>query len=134
MIFNALYDAARRSELILVDGGMCHWHLRRDGVLTIREIIVLPGRQGQGIGTAMLAQLRAVPGAKAIRAKCPGGLPANAWYRAMGFEMADAAGAGAGCSCGSWRYDHPQGCPHCGDHCRRGCRRRRGHRPGLPRR
>lgn len=85
MIFNALHDAAKRGELLLVDGGMCHYHLRRDGVLTIREILVLPGRQGQGIGRAMLDQLKAVPGARVIRAKCPAELEANGWYKVMGF-------------------------------------------------
>lgn len=42
MIFETLCESAKRDELILVDGGFCHWHLRRDGQLTIREIIVLP--------------------------------------------------------------------------------------------
>ena len=85
MIFNVLHEAAQRGELILVDGGMCHYHLRRDGALTIREILVLPGQPGRGIGRAMLDQLRAVPGARLIRAKCPAELAANNWYRAMGF-------------------------------------------------
>lgn len=88
MIFNALNDAAERGELILVDGGLCHYHLRRDGILTIREILVLPERQGQGIGRAILNQLRTVPNARVIRAKCPAALEANGWYRAMGFEIA----------------------------------------------
>lgn len=88
MIFNALNEAAQRGELILVDGGMCHFHLRRDGVLTIREILVLPERQGGGIGRAMLERLRAVPGARVIRAKCPANLEANFWYRAQGFSLA----------------------------------------------
>ena len=39
MIFETLYESAQRGELLLVNGGMCHWHLRRDGQLTIREII-----------------------------------------------------------------------------------------------
>jgi len=88
MIFNALHEAAQRGELILVNGGLCHYHLRRDGVLTIREILVLPGRQGLGIGRAMLEQLRQVPGARLIRAKCPADLAANRWYQAMGFTAA----------------------------------------------
>jgi hypothetical protein len=89
MIFNALDDAAQRGELILVDGGLCHYHLRRDGILTIREIIVLPAScQGRGIGRAILDILRDVPGAVVIRAKCPAELPANGWYRAVGFKLA----------------------------------------------
>jgi GNAT superfamily N-acetyltransferase len=87
MIFEALSEAAERSELILVDGGFCHWHLRRDGQITIREIIVLPERQGEGIGTAMLEQLKAVDGAVSIFAKCPHLLEAaNLWYKNRGFE------------------------------------------------
>ncbi len=88
MIFNALHDAANRGELILVDGGMCNYHLRLDGILTIREILVLPERQDKGIGLAMLDRLRNVPGARVIRAKCPADLPANGWYRAVGFSLA----------------------------------------------
>lgn len=87
MIFETLWGSACRGELLLVDGGMCHWHLRRDGQITIREIIVLPERQGEGIGHAMLQQLKGVDGATSIFAKCPVDLPANGWYEAEGFEL-----------------------------------------------
>jgi len=86
MIFEALSASAERGELLLVDGGLCHYHLRRDGQLTIREILVLPERRSQGIGTAMLDQLRRVPGAVCLFAKCPEDLLANEWYAARGFE------------------------------------------------
>lgn len=85
MLFNALNDAANRNELILVDGGLCHWHLRRDGQLTIREIIVLPRKRNEGIGKTMLTHLIQTPNAKSIFAKCPTDLPANDWYERMGF-------------------------------------------------
>jgi N-acetylglutamate synthase-like GNAT family acetyltransferase len=85
MIFNALMEAATKNELILMDGGLCHFHLRQDGQLTIREIIVLPGCQGQGIGTSMLDQLKQIPGATSIFAKCPWDLQANQWYLNRGF-------------------------------------------------
>jgi len=85
MIFESLMESAERRELILVDGGLCHFHLRRDGQLTIREIIVLPERQGQGIGTAILEQLKFTPNAVSIFAKCPFDLDANDWYHALGF-------------------------------------------------
>lgn len=81
MIFNALFDAAQRGELLLVDGGLCHWHLRHDGQLTILEIIATR----RGAGSEMLAQLRHTPGATSIFAKCPDDLPANAWYARQGF-------------------------------------------------
>lgn len=85
MIFETLCESAGRGELLLVDGGLCHWHLRRDGQLTIREILVTPGRQRRGVGTAMLETLKATPGATSIFAKCPVDLPANGWYYARGF-------------------------------------------------
>lgn len=108
MIFNALHDAAGRGELILVDGGLCHYHLRRDGVLTIREILVLPAQQGKGIGRAILAQLRQVPGARVIRAKCPAALPANFWYLAMGFTLAYTDRTRAGGRLYVWELENPQ--------------------------
>jgi GNAT superfamily N-acetyltransferase len=86
MIFEPLQQSAQRGELILVDGGLCHWHLRRDGQLTMREIIVLPERQRQGIGRRILEQLKTTPGATSVFAKCPADLPANGWYKAMGFQ------------------------------------------------
>jgi N-acetylglutamate synthase-like GNAT family acetyltransferase len=85
MIFEMLSESAERGELMLVDGGMCHWHLRRDGQLTIREIIVLPECRGQGVGTAMLARIKAIPGASSLFAKCPAELESNGWYARMGF-------------------------------------------------
>ena len=54
MIFAAMSEAADRGELILVPDGMCRWHLRRDGVVVIREILVLPFRRGAGVGRRMV--------------------------------------------------------------------------------
>ena len=85
MIFEPLMNSAKRGELILVNGGFCHWHLRRDRQITIREIIVLPEHQRKGIGTAMLEQLKQVESATFIFAKCPADLEANEWYQARGF-------------------------------------------------
>lgn len=87
MIFEPLMESAEHGELILVDGGLCHWHLRRDGQITIREIIVLPERQRQGVGVVMLEQLKRTPGATSIFAKCPANLDANGWYRSVGFVL-----------------------------------------------
>ena len=81
MIFETLYESAQRGELLLVDGGMCHWHLRRDRQLTIREIIATH----HGAGFEMLAQLKQTPGADSIFAKCPAELAANSWYERRGF-------------------------------------------------
>lgn len=81
MIFETLHESAKRGELLLIDGGFCHWHLRRDKQLTIREII----STRPGAGSEMLARLMAVPGAESIFAKCPTDLPANDWYARRGF-------------------------------------------------
>lgn len=94
MIFDALYESALRGELLLVDGGLCHFHLRRDGQLTIREIIAHP--PGCGVGTAMLERLKAVPGARFLLAKCPIDLEANRWYAARGFALVAMEQTGTG--------------------------------------
>lgn len=82
MIFETLHESSQRGELLLVDGGMCHWHLRRDGQLTIREII----STRRGAGSLMLRRLEATPGATSLFAKCPADLPANEWYARRGFK------------------------------------------------
>jgi len=89
--------------LILVDGGMCRWHLRRDGQLTIREIVVLPERQGRGIGGAMLNYLRDVRGAVSLFAKCPADLDSNEWYERMGFELEGTEKTRTGRNVNLWR-------------------------------
>lgn len=81
MIFETLFESSRRGELLLVEGGMCHWHLRRDGQLTIREIIAVK----PGAGKRMLDVLKTTPGAMSIFAKCPRDLVANVWYANRGF-------------------------------------------------
>ncbi len=83
MIFEALHDASQRGELLLIDGGFCHWHLRRDRQLTICEIIATR----KGAGSEMLARLMTVEGAARILAKCPADLASNDWYRGKGFEL-----------------------------------------------
>lgn len=99
MCFENLYESTRRGELILIDGGLCHWHLRRDGQLTIREII----SQRPGAGSAMLKQLRQTAGASCIVAKCPVDLPSNDWYARMGFVLAGVEQAKSGRGINVWR-------------------------------
>lgn len=101
MIFETLHDSAQRGELLLVDGGMCHWHLRRDGQLTIREIITT--RKGAGVGAAMLVALKATPGALSLYAKCPADLRANAWYAAQGFTLESTETTRSGRALNCWR-------------------------------
>lgn len=99
MIFETLYDSAQRGELLLVDGGFCHWHLRRDGQLTIREII----STRKGAGAQMLRRLEATPGVMSLFAKCPANLPANAWYSRRGFHVERAERTGSGRLLLCWR-------------------------------
>lgn len=90
-VYVSLEESAKTGELILVEGGLCQYHLctRRDikGQVTIHAIIVLPEKQRQGIATRMLEQLKSIPKATSIFAKCPKGTPANKWYQAMGFVL-----------------------------------------------
>lgn len=104
MIFETLNESNERGELLLVDGGMCHWHLRRDGQLTIREIIVSKGRQRRGIGAYMLSELTGVEGATSIFAKCPEDLPSNGWYEYWGFHLEGTETTRTGKALNLWRY------------------------------
>jgi len=81
MIFDVLYESAQRGELLLIDGGCCRWHLRKDGRITIYEILAIRC----GAGSEMLTQLQAY--GKPIQARCPVDLPANEWYRKRGFVL-----------------------------------------------
>jgi hypothetical protein len=99
MCFEQLYESSKRSELLLVDGGMCHFHLRRDGQLTIREIISLR----PGAGAEMLATLKRTPGALFIQAKCPADLDSNNWYANRGFVLSHQETARSGRMINVWR-------------------------------
>lgn len=87
MLFVALHEAAQHGELLLVDGGLCRFHRRRDGVVVIREILVLPTQQRQGIGRALVAEVRRrYPGAMLV-ARCPASYPSNGFWEHMGFRV-----------------------------------------------
>ena len=99
MCFEQLYESKQRGELLLIDGGFCHWHLRRDGQLTIREII----STRPGAGSAMLEQLKRTPGAVCIVAKCPVDLASNDWYQRRGFSIAAIETAKSGREINVWK-------------------------------
>lgn len=99
MIFDALYESALRGELLLIEDGFCNWHLRRDGQLTIREIISTKA----GAGSRILDILRLTPGAVCIVAKCPGHLPSNGWYKRRGFELVSTEETRGGKPINIWR-------------------------------
>jgi len=82
MVFDILWESSQRGELILVEGGYCRFHLRKDGQLTIYEII----SQNKGVGSRMLSLLKdKCP--NAIFAKCPVALSSNSWYEKNGFVL-----------------------------------------------
>jgi len=82
MIFETLYESMENGELILLNGGYCRWHLRRDGQITIYEILSL----NPGTGSKILEMLK-TKGGTSIFAKCPIDLSANKWYKKQGFIL-----------------------------------------------
>jgi hypothetical protein len=75
--------------------------LRRDGQLTIREII----SKRPGAGSAMLAILKGTPGALSLFAKCPADLPTNGWYARRGFVCEGQETAKSGRKINLWRLE-----------------------------
>jgi hypothetical protein len=100
MIFETLKESAERGELLLIDGGYCRWHLRRDGIITIYEIIATRS----GAGSEMLATLKAQ--GYPIRAKCPAELAANEWYERRGFECVSVETTRSGREINVWLLRH----------------------------
>lgn len=100
MCFEHLHDSNTRGELILLDGAMCRFHLRRDGQLTIHEII----SQRPGGGLAMLDRLSCIEYARFLLAKCPADLPANAWYARRGFVRTKTETTPSGRLLNVWLY------------------------------
>lgn len=82
-----LCEAADRGELILIDGGMIHFHRRRDGIITIRELLVLPSSRRHGIGKWLVERIQRDAPAAALWARCPADWPANEFWRAIGFTL-----------------------------------------------
>ena len=100
MIFESLHDSNEHGELLLLDGGYCRWHRRRDNTITIYEIL----SQRPGVGAAMLARLIAENPA-AITARCPADLPSNEWYRRRGFICILSVPTRSGRMLNTWRLD-----------------------------
>jgi GNAT superfamily N-acetyltransferase len=103
VIFEALHEAAERGELVLVDGGLCRFHLRRDGVCVIREIIVLPFSRRQGIGRSLVAEARGT--AQTVLARCPASSPANGFWLALGFTLLTVERTRKGDPLNVWRWE-----------------------------
>lgn len=93
MIFAALSEAADRGELILIDQGLCRYHLRKDGTAVIREILVLPRARKCGVGKRMVQEVARRCPSSPLVARCPaqdreGRVgAANSFWRHMGFTL-----------------------------------------------
>lgn len=103
MCFTQLHEAMQRGELILIEGGFCRYHLRIDGQLTIHDIL----SNRPGAGSAMLAMLKKVEGARLLLARVPQHLEANDWYRRRGFELAGEEQTKRGTPLNVWRLTLP---------------------------
>jgi ribosomal protein S18 acetylase RimI-like enzyme len=87
-------ESVTKAELLVAahDGqvvGFLRFHLTRAGHVTLREVATSPSLRGRGIGRALiLALVRAgrAGGAGSIRLSCPVELPANEFYRSLGFR------------------------------------------------
>jgi GNAT superfamily N-acetyltransferase len=88
VIFAALSEAADRGELFLCESGLCRWHLRRDGVVVVRELLVLPAARRKGVGSALVARVAAANPGALLRARCPAAYEANRFWEALGFRVA----------------------------------------------
>lgn len=99
MCFENMYESAKRNELLCIDGGVVHFHLRKNCQLTIREIIATRS----GAGTEMLDRLKQIVGATSILAKCPADLTSNSWYAKKGFVLESVEYAKSGRVINVWR-------------------------------
>lgn len=70
--------------------GFVHYRHRRDVQTTLYEICVVQSLRRQGIGRSLvetLARESAQLGKTSIQLKAPVGIPANAFYQKLGFEL-----------------------------------------------
>src|SRR4051812_19800347 len=84
-LFHWLQDAAENNNLILKDGGLCLYKLRkRDRAAVVSLLVVLPHRRRQGVGRSLLGEVVACRPA-CVEARLPKAAPAGFWLR-MGFS------------------------------------------------
>ncbi len=91
----AYEEAAKRSWLLVVRKddavvGFVRFRFRLDRVVTIYEIAVEKLARGQGIGRRLirgLIEYAKQEGQTRIQLKCPQDLPANCFYRKLGFNL-----------------------------------------------
>lgn len=114
----SLVRAAARGELVVATmgtavAGFCQLYRRRDGIVSVYHIAVMPEARGTGIGRALLADVGGDAGERgmaAVRLKCPADLPANEFYRHLGFRLVSGE-AGAARPLNVWEYRLADGEP-----------------------
>lgn len=104
MILAMLKGADEKGELILIDGGFCRYHIRKDGQLTIYDIYVLENKRGKGIGREMLKRLEGLP-VDSLFARCPVEYASNSWWKHMGFVMEGREETRGGTLLNLWRKE-----------------------------
>ncbi len=91
----ALLEAIIRKEIIVAQNsehlaGLVHYRHRQDTQTTLYDIVVAPDYRRLGIGKALIETLIAEArtlGKQTIVLKCPEELPANTFYKRLGFEQ-----------------------------------------------
>lgn len=103
MIFQALIESAGKGELILINGGFCRWHFRKNKQITILEIISLKKGAGSQLLGVLKFRARELK-ATSLFCKCPVSLPANDWYLRKGFIKEKKEILKNGTEVNHWRY------------------------------
>jgi len=83
---NQIFAAANGTGII----GFVDYHHRRDTQTTLYHIVVAPEWRQHGIGKKLVEALQAEAAERSkerILLKCPQGLPANDFYRKLGFKL-----------------------------------------------
>lgn len=84
--FELLFQAKKNESLLLIDGGICHYHFRRDGQCTIRVLISTKPGSGSKLFATVLRRAKE-KNMSSIVAACPADLESNNWYRKKGFNL-----------------------------------------------
>lgn len=77
-----LMDSVKANELILVEGGILQYYVKKDGNVTLSLII----STRPGAGSEMLGRLYQKCLRKKITLRCPQDSPSNSWWLKKGFE------------------------------------------------
>ena len=84
MFLEVLCKAMQQEELLLVAGGFCRFHKKKDGHVVIDELVVLPEQRMKGIGRKLIKGLQKQH--KTLEMKCPAEMEGvSVFLEKMGF-------------------------------------------------